>query len=67
MMPGYWNITKEQYQDWSNKLDAKYKKQLRFKGGLNEKVNLVSTDFVEEHNLNASFVQETEGLTSSDL
>ncbi len=27
------DITKEQYQEWSNKLDAKYKKQLRFKGG----------------------------------
>ena len=25
------DITKEQYQEWSNKLDAKYKKQLRFK------------------------------------
>ena len=24
-------ITKEQYQEWSNRLDAKYKKQLRFK------------------------------------
>ena len=27
------DITKEQYQEWSNKLDAKYKKQLRFKDG----------------------------------
>ena len=25
------DITKEQYQEWSKKLDAKYKKQLRFK------------------------------------